>query len=48
MQDGAKAHSANYSIKVLNEVLEDWVISRRLWLAKSPELNTSDFRLWET
>jgi hypothetical protein len=47
MQDGATAHTATYPINVLNEVFEDRLISRGLWLATSPDLNPCDFYLWE-
>jgi hypothetical protein len=46
MQDGATAHIVTYSIHVLNEVFEDRLISRGLWPARSPDLNTCDFYLW--
>jgi hypothetical protein len=46
MQDGTKAHSANYSMNVLNEVSEDSLIGQRLWPARSPGLNPCDFYLW--
>jgi hypothetical protein len=46
MQDGATAHTADYSINVLNEVFEDRLISRRLWPARSPDQNPCDFYLW--
>jgi hypothetical protein len=46
MQDVATAHTATYSIKVLNKVFEDRLISRRLWPARSPDLNPCDFYLW--
>jgi inhibitor of nuclear factor kappa-B kinase subunit alpha len=46
MQDGATAHTATYSINVLNEVSEDRLISRRLWPARSPDLDPCDFYLW--
>jgi hypothetical protein len=42
IQDGAIAHTANYSINVLNEMFEDRLISRRLWPARSPGLNPWD------
>jgi hypothetical protein len=48
MQDGAAAHTATYSIFVLNEVFEDKLISRRLWPARSPDLNSCEFYLWES
>jgi hypothetical protein len=45
MQDGATVSTATYSINVLNEVLEDRLISRGLWPEKSPDLNPCDFYL---
>jgi hypothetical protein len=38
VQDGATAHTATYSINVLNEVFENRLISRGLWPARSPDL----------
>jgi hypothetical protein len=46
MQDGATAHTATYSINVLNEVFENRLISRGLWPSRSPDLNPCDFYLW--
>jgi hypothetical protein len=46
MQDGATAHTATYSINVLNEVFDNRLISHRLWPARSPDLNPCDFYLW--
>jgi inhibitor of nuclear factor kappa-B kinase subunit alpha len=46
MQDGATAHTATYSINVLNEVFENRLVSRGLWPARSPDLNPCDFYLW--
>jgi hypothetical protein len=46
MQDGATAHTAIYSIKVLNEVFENRLISRGLLPARSADLNPCDFYLW--
>jgi hypothetical protein len=40
MHDGATAHTATYSINVLNEVFEDRLISRGLWPARSPILKS--------
>jgi hypothetical protein len=45
MQDGATAHTANYSINVLKEVFENRLISRGLWPARSPDLSRFDFYL---
>jgi hypothetical protein len=46
MQDGATAHTAIYSIYVLNQVFEDRLISRELWPTRSPDLNPCDIYLW--
>jgi inhibitor of nuclear factor kappa-B kinase subunit alpha len=46
MQDGATAHTATYSINVLNEVFENRLMSHGLWPARSPDLNPCDFYLW--
>jgi hypothetical protein len=46
MQDGATAHTAAYSINVLNKMFEDRLISRGLWPARSLDLNPCDFHLW--
>jgi hypothetical protein len=46
MQDGATAHTAIYSIFVLNEVFEDRLINRGFLPARSPDLNPCDFYLW--
>jgi hypothetical protein len=46
MRGGATAHTATYSINVLNKVFEDRLISCRLWPARSPDLNPCDFYLW--
>jgi hypothetical protein len=46
MQDGATAHTATYSINVLNDVFEDRLISRGLWPARSSDLNPCDFYPW--
>jgi hypothetical protein len=47
MQDGATAHTATYSINVLNKVFENRLISHGLWPARSPDLNPCDLYLWE-
>jgi hypothetical protein len=46
MQDGATAHTATYSMNVLNELFENGLISRGLWPARFPDLNPCDFYLW--
>jgi hypothetical protein len=45
MQAGATAHTANYSINVLNKVSEDRLISCRLWPGTPSDLNPCDFDL---
>lgn len=45
-QDDATVHTANKSIKLLEGVFGDWVISKGLWLPQSPELNPLDYFLW--
>jgi hypothetical protein len=45
-QDGANAHTANNSMKLLNEIFGERVISRNLWLPRSPDLTPPDFYLW--
>jgi hypothetical protein len=45
-QDGATAHTANNSMKLLNEIFGERVISRNVWPPCSPELTPSDFYLW--
>jgi hypothetical protein len=46
IQDSATAHTADYSIKVLNKVAEERMISHRLWPVRSPDLYPYDFYLW--
>jgi hypothetical protein len=43
MQECDTAHTPNFSINVLHEVLEDRLISGRLLPEMSPELNPCDF-----
>jgi hypothetical protein len=45
IQDGATAHTDNYSTNVLNVVSEKR-LSCRSWPARSPNLNLCDFNLW--
>jgi hypothetical protein len=45
-QDGATAHTANNSMKLLNEIFGERVFSRNLWPPCSPDLTTPDFYLW--
>jgi hypothetical protein len=44
--DGATAHTANSSMKLLNEIFEGRVISRNLRPLRSPGLTSPDFYLW--
>jgi hypothetical protein len=45
-QDGASAHIANNSMKLLNEIFGERVISRNLWPSCSSDLTPPDFYLW--
>jgi hypothetical protein len=45
MQDGAKAHTAKYSINVLNKKFDDRLMCQRLWHVKSSDQNPCDFYL---
>jgi hypothetical protein len=45
-QDGATAHTANNSMKLLNEIFGEHVISRNLWPPRSPDLTPPGFYLW--
>jgi hypothetical protein len=46
LQDGATAHTANNSMKLLNEIFGERVISRKLWPPRSPDPTPPDFYLW--
>lgn len=48
-QDGATCHTSNESMKVVNEMFEGKLISRRgdiPWPPRSPDLSPCDFFLW--
>jgi hypothetical protein len=45
-QDGATAHTANNSMKLLNEIFGERVISINLKPSRSPDLTPPDFHLW--
>jgi hypothetical protein len=45
-KDGANAHTANNSMKLLNEIFGAHVISRNLWPLRSSDLTPPDFYLW--
>jgi hypothetical protein len=42
MQDGATAHTANYSINAFDHEFENKLITCRLWPARTPHLNPGD------
>jgi hypothetical protein len=45
-QDGGTAHTANNSMKLLNEISGECVISRNLWPRRSPDFTPPDSYLW--
>jgi hypothetical protein len=45
-QDGASVHMANNSMKLLNKIFRERVISRNLWPSHSPYLTPPDIHLW--
>jgi hypothetical protein len=45
-QDGAIVHTANNSMKLLNEIFGERVISRNVWPPPSPDFTPPDFYLW--
>ena len=45
-QDGATAHTARTSLRFLEDIYEDRVISKGIWPARSPDLTPLDFFLW--
>jgi hypothetical protein len=45
-QDGATVHTANNSMKFLNEIFREHVISRNLWPPHLPDITPPDFYLW--
>jgi hypothetical protein len=46
VEDGATAHTANNSMKLLDETFGERVISRNLWPPCSPDLTESELYLW--
>jgi hypothetical protein len=46
-QDVSTAHTANNSMKLLNEIFGERVVSRNVWPPRSPDLTPPDFYLWE-
>jgi hypothetical protein len=45
-QDGTTVHTANNSMKLLNEIFRECLTSRNLWPPRSPNLTPPDFHLW--
>jgi hypothetical protein len=45
-KDGVTANTANNSMKILNEIFGECVISRNLRPPRSPDLAPPDFYLW--
>jgi len=45
-QDGATVHTANNSMKILNEIFGEHVISRNLWPPRAPDLTPPGFYVW--
>ena len=45
-QDNATAHMSNKSLKVLNELFRERIISKGLWPPRSPDLTPPDFFFW--
>ncbi len=45
-QDGATAHTAKKTTDVLTEFFDDWIISKGMWPARSPDLTPPNFFLW--
>jgi hypothetical protein len=48
MQDGTMAHTADFSVAVLEEVFGERLITCGLWPPRSPDLNPCDYYLWGT
>jgi hypothetical protein len=45
-QDGATAHTENYTMEMLSEFFGGRIISRNLWPPRSPDLSPPNFYLW--
>ena len=45
-QDGATAHTANSTLRFLNNTFQTRVISKGIWPPRSPDLSVLDFYLW--
>lgn len=48
MQDSTMAHTADFSMAVLEEVFGERLITCGLWPPRSPDLNPCDYYLWGT
>jgi hypothetical protein len=46
-QDGAAAHTACVSMKLLHDVFGDRIISEDVWPPWSPDFTSLDYYLWE-
>jgi hypothetical protein len=44
--DGAAAHTANNSMKLMNEIFGERVISRNVWPPRSPDVTPPEFYVW--
>ena len=45
-QVGATCHTLNESVTEIKSFFDDWIISKALWLPRSPDLSQPDFFLW--
>jgi hypothetical protein len=45
-QDGATSHTANSTMEMLKQFLDDRIISKNLWQPRSPDLTPPDYFLW--
>ena len=45
-RDGATAHTANSTLRFLNDIFQSRVISKGIWPPRSPNLSVLDFYLW--
>jgi hypothetical protein len=45
-QDSATAHTAASTIEILHEFFGENVISKGVWMPRSPDLTSPDFFLW--
>jgi hypothetical protein len=45
-QDGAISHTANSTMEMLKQFIDDRIISKNLWPPRSPDLTPPDYFLW--